>query len=175
MNRQWYKLVIVVAILLCVIGVPSCGHEQELVSIIIQPGVETFGSATIQVIEDRGLNVQLKALGNYIHPPVTKDITDQVTWASNTPQMVTVSSTGVITATGEACGGSLITATVTTNKSIGNISSSGAEVIGTMTANVVCFTGTTGSVVRSKPFFTAALRTPEPGTSQQLSPKTQSQ
>jgi len=141
MNRQWYRLVIIVAILLCLISVPSCGHEQQLVSITIQPAVETYGATNIPVSDDAGLNVQLKALGNYIHPPVTKDITDQVTWASNTPQMVTVSSTGVIAATGKACGGTLVTATVTTNKSIGNLSSSGAEVVGTMTANVVCFTG----------------------------------
>ncbi len=140
MNRQWYRLAIIVATVLSAIGLPSCGHPQQLVSIAIQPAVETFGSATTPVIDDSGLNVQLQALGSYIHPPVTKDITDQVTWASNTPQMVTVSSTGVITATGQACGGTLITATVTTNKSIGNITSSGAAVIGTMTANVVCFT-----------------------------------
>ena len=141
MNRQCYKLVVIVAVVVCVLGLPSCGHEQELVSITIQPAVETYGATNIPVRDDTGPSVQLKALGNYIHPPVTKDITDQVTWASNTPQMVTVSSTGVITPTGEACGGALITATVTTNKSIGNISSSGAAVIGTMTANVVCFTG----------------------------------
>jgi len=141
MNWQWHRSAIVAATVICVIGLPSCGHEQELVSITIQPAVETYGATNIRVIDDAGLKVQLKALGNYIHPPVTKDITDQVTWASNTPQMVTVSSTGMITATGEACGGALITATVTTNQSIGNISSSGAAVIGTMTANVVCFTG----------------------------------
>jgi len=39
-----------------------------------------------------------------IHPPVTKDITNQVTWNSNTPDMVTVSSTGLITDTGFSCG-----------------------------------------------------------------------
>jgi hypothetical protein len=143
MNRQWYRLAIVFATVLWVIGLPSCGHEQQLVSITIQPATETFGAASIPVDLDAGLNVQLKALGNYIHPPVTKDITGQVTWASNTPQMVTVNSTGLITATGGACGGTLVTATVTTNKSAGNISSSGAAVIGTMTANVVCDTTVT--------------------------------
>jgi hypothetical protein len=140
MNRQWYRLAILFATALCGLGLPSCGHEQQLVSITIQPAVETFGTTSTPVFEDAGLNVQLQALGSYIHPPVTKDITDQVTWASNTPQMVKVTATGLITATGQACGGTLITATVTTNKSAGNISSSGAAVIGTMTANVTCFT-----------------------------------
>jgi hypothetical protein len=85
--------------------------------------------------------VQLRALGSYIHPPVTKDITNQVVWTSNTPQMVMVSSTGLITATGQACGGTIISATVTTNHSSGAISSNGALVTGSMTANVVCPTG----------------------------------
>jgi hypothetical protein len=72
---------------------------------------------------------------------VTKDITSQVTWASNTPQMVIVDSKGLITVTGDACGGTIISATVTTNSSAGDISSSGALVTGSMNANVVCFTG----------------------------------
>ena len=69
----------------------SCGHSQELVSIQVQPSVETFGASNIPVIDNVGAQVQLRALGTYIHPPVTKDITSQVTWSSNTPQMFTVS------------------------------------------------------------------------------------
>jgi hypothetical protein len=60
---------------------------------------------------------------------------------SNTPDMVTTNSTGLITATGQSCGGTLISATVNTNHSVGNIGSSGAIITGFMTANVVCFTG----------------------------------
>ena len=138
MNRNWFKLIIVCAVALFL---PGCGHDQQLVSIAIQPDTETFGDSKTPVILDKGLNVQLRALGSYIHPPVTKDITDQVVWTSNTPQMVTVSATGLITATGDACGNTLVSATVTTNKSTGNLSSSGALVTGFMTANVVCFTG----------------------------------
>ena len=119
----------------------ACGHEQQLESITIVPAIENFGSTKIPVDQDAGLNVQLRALGSYIHPPVTKDITNQVTWSSNTPQMVTVNSTGLITATGVSCGGTIISATVTTNHSDGNIPSKGALVTGTMQANVICFTG----------------------------------
>ncbi len=119
----------------------SCAHDQQLVSITVEPSTETFGASNIPVPLDAGLSVQLRALGNYIHPPVQKDITSQVTWASNTPDMVTVNSTGLITATGNSCGGTLISATVNTNSSAGNRSSSGAIVTGTMQANVVCFTG----------------------------------
>jgi len=137
MIRKWLHLTLVCA---AAFLIPSCGHEQQLVSIAIEPSTETFGDAKTPVILDKGLNVQLRALGSYIHPPVTKDITNQVTWSSNTPQMVTVNSIGLITATGEACGGTIISATVTKNSSDGGISSSGAVVTGSMTANVTCFT-----------------------------------
>jgi len=113
-------------------GMLSCAHDQQLVSITIKPDTEDFGAA------DPALNVQLRALGSYIDPPVIKDITDQVTWASNTPNMVTVNSTGLIAPAGFACGNTLVSATVTTNHSAGDRSSSGALVTGYMTANVAC-------------------------------------
>jgi hypothetical protein len=122
----------------------SCGHDQQLVGITVIPDTEIFGGATIPVADDAGLSVQLRALGTYIHPPVTKDITDKVTWSSNTPNMVTVNSTGLISATGLSCGGTIISATVQTNSSAGGLTSSGAIVTGSMQANVVCFTGTGG-------------------------------
>jgi Big-like domain-containing protein len=119
----------------------SCGRDQQLVGITILPSDETFGASNIPVSADAGLSVQLRALGHYIHPPVTKDITDKVSWASDDNQMVTVDSTGLITATGGSCGSTLISATVNTNFSSGNRPSSGAIVTGNMTANVVCSTG----------------------------------
>ena len=118
----------------------SCGHDQELTAIQIQPDTETFGASDIPVSANAGATVQLRALGRYIHPPVTKDITTQVTWTSNTPQMFTVDANGLLTATGNACGDTLISATVQTNHSSGGLSSGGAIVTGTMTASVVCFT-----------------------------------
>jgi hypothetical protein len=78
--------------------------------------------------------VQLRALGTFIHPPVTKDITNEVTWNSNTTQMVTVNSTGLITVTGNSCGNTLVSATMK--------AAHGGIQTGFMTANVVCFTGT---------------------------------
>jgi hypothetical protein len=141
MRENLHKIVLSAFAIGCLAGLPSCGHDQELVGITITPSTETFGASNIPVIENRGASVQLIANGTYIHPPVTKDVTSQVTWSSNTPNMVTVSSAGLITATGEACGGTIITATIVTNKSAGGISSSGALVAGTMQANVVCFTG----------------------------------
>jgi len=144
MKGTWLALAVLVVVSSALLSL-SCGRDQQLVSITIQPGVETVGATNIPVDQDAGFQVQLRALGNYIHPPVTKDITNQVTWVSNTPEMFTVDSTGLLTATGLACGGTLVSATATTNSSSGGISSSGAIVTGYMTANVVCFTGTAGS------------------------------
>ena len=140
MSRKWLSIVILVAIAGLLFGVNSCGRSQELVGIQVQPASESFGASNIPLIDNAGAQIQLRALGTYIHPPVTKDITSLVKWTSNTPQMVTVNSAGVITVTGEACGATLISATVNTNSSSGGISSSGALVTGFMTANVVCFT-----------------------------------
>lgn len=144
MNAKWFGIVALIAAALSLLSVSSCGDPQELVSITIQPAVETVGASTIPVSADRGAQVQLRALGAYVHPPVTKDITSQVTWASNDVQMFTVSSTGLLTATGFACGGSLISATVNSNADGSGVSSSGAIVTGYMTANVVCYTGNGG-------------------------------
>jgi Bacterial Ig-like domain (group 2) len=134
------------ALALCflLVGMLSCAHDQQLVSISIEPSTETFGASDIPVPSDAGLSVQLRALGHYIHPPVTKDITSQVTWVSNTPGIATVDASGLLVVTGLDCGGSLVSATVQTNHSAGDRPSSGAIVTGTMAANVVCFTGTGG-------------------------------
>jgi len=139
MDCNGFRFVLMFATVLCVVALSSCAHEQQLTSIAVQPIIQTFGAADIPVSADAGLNVQLRALGTFIHPPVTKDITDQVIWNSNTPDMVTVTPAGLLVVTGVACGSALVSATVTTNKSSGNLDSSGAIVTGNMTANVVCF------------------------------------
>jgi hypothetical protein len=157
MNRKWFSIAALIIAAISLLSVSSCGDPQELQSISIVPSVETFGASTTPVIDDAGANVQLRALGSYLHPPVTKDITDQVTWTSNTPAMVTVNSTGLITVTGGPCGGTLISATVQTNSDAGGVSASGAIVTGYMTANVVCFTGTSTS---GEPILTVTF----PGT-----------
>jgi len=142
MSRNWFSVAALVVAAFTLLTFSSCGDKQELVSIQVQPGTETVGASNIPVSQDAGFQVQLSAQGTYIHPPVTKDITNQVTWASNTPQMFTVNSTGLLTATGAACGNTLVSAKVTTNADGSGLSASGAEITGYMTANLVCFTGT---------------------------------
>jgi|SRR5579863_646227 len=146
MTRKWLAIAVLVLLAGLTLNLASCAHDQELTSIQVQPSVETIGTSIIPVAADAGQQVQLRALGTYIHPPVTKDITNEVTWASNDTQMFTLSTStpGLLTATGNACGATLVSATVTTNSSEGGISNSGAIVTGYMTAEVTCFTGTGG-------------------------------
>lgn len=154
MSRKWITLAALIFAAISLLSLSSCADHQELVSISVQPGTETFGASNIPVAADAGLTVQLRALGSYVHPPVTKDITNQVTWTSNDTQMVTVNSTGLATATGDSCGGTLISATVTTNADGSGVSSSGAIVTGYMTADVVCFTSTGSGGGGAEPILT---------------------
>ena len=145
MSRKWFSIAALIITASLLLSVSSCGDPQELVGITVQPGSVTFGASNIPVPADAGLTTQLTALGTYVHPPVTKDITNQVTWASSDDQEVTVSSTGLIKVTGVVCGpNALISATLTTNADGSGLSSSGAVVTGSMTASVVCFTNTSG-------------------------------
>jgi hypothetical protein len=102
----------------------GCSAGQQLISITITPSSETFSAP------DPKANVQLVALGAYAHPPATKDLTDQVTWTTNTPQVAVVNSTGLLSPAGTGCGLAIISATFKTNSPTGNI------VVGTMTATV---------------------------------------
>ncbi|MBV9573381.1 MAG: Ig-like domain-containing protein [Acidobacteriales bacterium] len=139
-NRGRFALLLIAALVLALL--PACGHQQELVGITIQPSTEVFGSTTTSLSQDaQATPIPLIAYGTFIHPPVTKDITNQVVWTSNTTDVATVTSTGLLQPAGIACGNALISATVTTNSSDGGIHSSGALVTGTMTATVVCPTG----------------------------------
>ena len=79
MIRKWLILAVLVATAAVILNLSSCGRSQQLVSIQIQPATETFGSSSTSVAADAGLQVQLRALGSYIHPPVTKDIIDAST------------------------------------------------------------------------------------------------
>ena len=79
--------------------------SPSLISIQITPDTETF-------IGGAGGTAQFKAIGTYEQgekPQTTQDVTDIVTWSSNTTGVATMSATGVVTATG--FGSAEITAT----------------------------------------------------------------
>jgi hypothetical protein len=105
MKRKWLAVASLLATLCCVIGLPSCGSRQQLVSITLQPS-DGF------VFEGLGATGQFTAYGTYIHPPVTKDISDQVTWSLDIANFATLTQTGLITYTRtDGCGSGQVTAT----------------------------------------------------------------
>lgn len=95
--------------------IPSCGSKQRLVAIGITPTAVVFGSA------NPALSVQLTAIGQYAHPPATKDLTALVTWSSDITGVAVVNSAGVVSPAGSDCGVANITATYKTNAPTGNI------------------------------------------------------
>jgi hypothetical protein len=107
-------------------GSLSCAREQTLVSIQVTPDNVKFLSPTTNV------TFKLTAIGTYIHPPENKDITTQVTWKSDSDQVATVTSAGVVAPVPGHCGITGITASVFTdaNNPKGNV------VFGTSTATV---------------------------------------
>jgi hypothetical protein len=71
------------------LSLSSCARSTQLTGITIQPPTGTFGAV------DPALFFQFKALGTYIHPPKTVDITDQVSWQTDNPQVIQITSAGV--------------------------------------------------------------------------------
>jgi len=54
MRGKWLSFVVLVAAGGMLFSLSSCGRDQELVSIQIQPSAETFGDANTPVIQNRG-------------------------------------------------------------------------------------------------------------------------
>jgi len=89
--------------MLAVLALPSCGFKRQLVSITVIPNAATLTGP--------GVELQFKAVGNYIHPPDSRDITNSVVWQSSAPQVVSIDATGLATS-GTFCGTTIaITAT----------------------------------------------------------------
>ncbi len=98
-----------------VLSTPSCGHDQKLVSLEIQPATFTFLEPYPTGTE------QYTAIGTYIHPPATMDVTSQATWKID-DGVVTMTTPGLFTpsappagsppGTLPPCGGGNISASV---------------------------------------------------------------
>jgi hypothetical protein len=88
------------------LSLASCARDQQLVAITIQPAAATF------LGPNAGGQILFTAIGSYIHPPVSKDITSQVTWKTDVPQIINVNG-GVVTTTGGGCGIANISASTT--------------------------------------------------------------
>ncbi len=151
------------ALLLLGLVVPftSCTTSPSLTSITVTPTTVNFGGT--------GATTQLTAIGSYTHPghpAETKDITDQVTWASSTTQCVTVSNTGLITSGQNICSGILVTASMPGFNGL---------ITGTMTVNVTQPSsggggggGTTGGDVTSLTIIPGSQSLAAPGETAQF-------
>jgi hypothetical protein len=92
------------------LSLPSCGADQKLVGIQIQPSTFTFLDP-YSPPPATNLTEQYSVIGTYIHPPATKDVTSLATWTVD-DGVVTMSSPGLFTPAPDYCGGGTITATV---------------------------------------------------------------
>jgi hypothetical protein len=90
MNAKWFSILALIVAATFFFSLSSCGFNQHLVSISIAPSTVTFGSV------DPSLYVDFSATGTYEHPPKTIDITNMVTWGSDTPQVAQFTSPGVL-------------------------------------------------------------------------------
>lgn len=86
----------------------GCGFKRKLISIDVSPsGLTITGS---------GLQVNFTALGHYIHPPDTRDITNSVVWESAAPQIISIDPNTGVAVSGAGCGTNItITATAYSN------------------------------------------------------------
>jgi hypothetical protein len=79
-----------------VLSLPSCGHDQKVVSLTITPTTSTFLEPGFTPPPPNPTQ-QYTAIATYIHPPATKDVTSQATWKIDNG-VATLASPGLFTA-----------------------------------------------------------------------------
>ncbi|HWY19721.1 MAG TPA: hypothetical protein VNX26_00790 [Candidatus Acidoferrum sp.] len=132
MNRKWFSIIALVAAATFLFNLSSCAFNQHLVSIAVSPQGTTITLTGV----GQQVSTQFTALGTYIHPPQTRDITSTAVWTTDTPTIIFADPTtpGLVTTTGNGCGTNLgVSAKVYSNPSN---PSSGSVVVGTATMNV---------------------------------------
>jgi hypothetical protein len=128
MNLRLLQALLLGAAILYLVGAPGCALDQELISIGVSPKDTT--------VIGQGLELQYTALGRYVHPEETKDITTTVIWKSQADQIIsfiTPDRPGLATS-GAGCGTNIgISATVYSNPSN---PADGTAIVGRTTVNV---------------------------------------
>jgi hypothetical protein len=87
-----------------IVSLPSCGHDQKVVSLTISPTTSTFLVPGFTPPPPNPTQ-QYTATATYIHPPATKDVTSQATWKIDNG-VATLVSPGLFTATPPPAGSS---------------------------------------------------------------------
>jgi hypothetical protein len=127
---MYTKGLLLILMMVVVLFIPSCGHDQTLESISVSPATVTY--------QGIGASAQYTALGSYIHPPETKDITNQVVWSVDIGNALNLTSTGSATAI-NTCGIGQVTATFYSNAAD---HSKGTVVVGSSSFTI----GSTGGI-----------------------------
>jgi hypothetical protein len=132
MNRKWFSIAALIAAATFLFSLSSCAFNQHLVSITVSPS----GSSITLTGIGQDLPTQFTALGNYIHPPETRDITSTAVWSTDTPSIIFMDAKtpGLVHTTGEGCGSNLgVSARVYSDPSN---PSAGSVVVGSATVSV---------------------------------------
>ena len=82
------------------LSLPSCGNQKKLVNVQIQPVLATYPTPNAG-------EVDFSAIGTFIHPPSTENITTKVTWSTDVPELLTLNFGGVagaVVPSGAGCG-----------------------------------------------------------------------
>ena len=104
MQRSYFGLALGALVAVgAVLSLPSCGHDQKVVGITVQPSTFTF-------LTQAGTE-QYTATATYIHPPATKDVTSQAIWKVD-DGIVGVDAGLVTPSPSLGCGGGTISATI---------------------------------------------------------------
>lgn len=143
MNERWLRGVLSAALMLAAMNFASCGNKRKLVSIAVQPPAGTF------LTPDPNGQIVFTALGSYIHPPDTRDISNKVTWKTDIPQLIVINGGTVSPQPGNVCGianlsasfqdgGNLVTgyATVTVDDPTNPICPGGSQTKGVLTVGL---------------------------------------
>jgi hypothetical protein len=109
------------------LSLPSCGKQKELVDLQVQPPLATYPSPDSAAVD-------FSAIGTFIHPPSTEDLTAKVTWSTDVPALLALNVGGVPGAVAPQGGGCGIAQVIATAKQ--GTGGSGNIVIGRATVTV---------------------------------------
>jgi uncharacterized repeat protein (TIGR02543 family) len=98
MSERWLRCALGAALALTATSFLSCGQDHKLVAISIQPASFTFATP------DPSAQGVFTAIGTYVHPPGTADITDKVAWKTDIPQLVALTGSVVSPQPNNVCG-----------------------------------------------------------------------
>jgi hypothetical protein len=130
MNRKLFGIAALLIAAVALLNLLSCARSQQLVGITLQPS----GGFVFEGYKAAG---QFTAEGTYIHPPETKDVTDQVVWSLDIANFGTITQQGLVTYTRtDGCGSGQVTATYTASD--GNFIVGTAPVSGANNTNAIC-------------------------------------